>query len=381
MTVATSVAAEVAMDVTVRTSDLAEAAGNVVRLLPPRLLDPVLAGLLVRAEPDGLVLAGTDRDRAVRLRRDATTRLAGAALVPARPLAATARALDAPDVRLVVEGSRLAVRTPGARFALPLLDLDAHPGVPEPPEVVGRVPGSLLAAAALPVAGAASRDDTVPAFTGLRIRAEGERLVLVATDRYRMAVASLSWEPVRGGLDVLLPSALVAEVARQVSAASTVEVRRTGSGADRVAVSWSGTTVACGVLDSPFPDESRYLPSTVDCEVLVDADRLAAAVRRVAPYAGPFSSVRLEVGDDALRVQGSDPASGEAEETVPATVDGDPVARVFRARYLGEALSAFSGSAVRLGMRGVHQASRITAAEPAANGVDLRYVVMPIRPR
>ncbi|SHE72067.1 DNA polymerase III subunit beta [Streptoalloteichus hindustanus] len=370
-----------AMDVTARTADLAEAAGNLVRLLPARLLDPVLSGLLVRADPDGVELAGTDRDRAVRLRRGATTRVAGQVLVPARPLAETLRALDSPDVRLVVEGSRLAIRTPSARFALPLLDVDTHPGVPEPPTVAGRLVGSALAAALVPVAGAASRDDTIPLFTGVRVRSEGERLVLVATDRYRMAVASLPWEPRCAGLDVLLPAALLAEVARQAAGAAEVELRCDPANPHRAALSWPGAAVGCGVLASPFPDEARYLTSTVDCEVLVAADALAAAVRRVAPYAGPFSSVRLAVGGDELRVQGSDPASGEAEETLVARVDGEPLTRVYRAQYLGEALKAFAGTTVRLGIRGAHQSTRLTAVEPAPDGVDLRYVVMPIRPR
>src|SRR5581483_11430407 len=108
-----------AMDFTSATADLAAATQAVARFLPARPIDPVLAGVLLTASPDGLVLAGTDRERAVRLACPATAHTDGTVLVPGRPLADTLRALDDERVRVAVEGSRLAVRTSRARFALP----------------------------------------------------------------------------------------------------------------------------------------------------------------------------------------------------------------------------------------------------------------------
>ena len=168
----------------------------VARFLPSRPTDPVLTGVLLTASADGLVLAGTDRERAVRLSCPATVHTEGTVLVPGRPLAETLRALDDDLVQVAVEGSRLAVRTSRARFALPLLDVDVHPGVAQPPPLVGRVTGDLALPALVSVAGAASRDDALPLFTGVRIRANGDVLRLVATDRYRLALAELPWQGV-----------------------------------------------------------------------------------------------------------------------------------------------------------------------------------------
>ena len=46
---------------------------------------------------------------------------------------------------------------------------------------------------------AVGRDDTLPVLTGIRVEFEGDRLVLAATDRYRLAVRELTWTP--GGTD------------------------------------------------------------------------------------------------------------------------------------------------------------------------------------
>jgi DNA polymerase III subunit beta len=204
------------MDLTVTTAELARAASDAVRLVPGRMTDPVLSGLLITADAGGVVLAANDRERAARVRCPALAHTEGRVLVPAKPLAETLRALVEPEVRLVVEGSRLAIRVPGARYALPLLDADVHPGVPWPPARVGEVDAGPLADLLTTVAATASRDDALPLYTGVRIRSEGDRLVLLATDRFRMAVASLPWEPA-GELDALVPAALLVEVTRQLA--------------------------------------------------------------------------------------------------------------------------------------------------------------------
>ena len=45
----------------------------------------------------------------------------------------------------------------------------------------------------LPVAGFSS--DTLPLLTGVRVEIEGEKITLLATDRYRLAQRELPWTP------------------------------------------------------------------------------------------------------------------------------------------------------------------------------------------
>ena len=364
------------MDFTATTADLAAAAAEVARLLPSRVHDPVLAGLVLRADASGVELAGSDRERAVRLTRQATVHTDGTVLVPAKPLAETLRTLDDPQVRLVVEGSRLAVRTSNARFALPLLDVATHPGVPEAPSLAGHVSATALAAAILPVASAASRDDALPVFTGMRIHAVGDRLELIATDRYRMAFATLPWHPI-GPLDVLAPAALLADVVKQPAAGDLVALH---ADIDRLGLSWPGGSVSTALLAAPFPDDRarKLLEAVIDSTVLVDADALAGAVRRATPYAGPHGSVTIQVDDSELRVRGSDPQNGESEESVKATVDGNRLTKTFQARYLADALRAFTGRRVELriqdGLR-----STVLTSQAGEDGVELTYLVVPLR--
>ncbi len=363
------------MDLTATTSELAAAAADVARLLPSRSFDPVLSGILLTAGPHGVELAATDRERTVRLHRSASTHVDGSVLVPGRPLAETLRALDVPEVRLTVENARLAVRTPRGRFALPVLDLTLHPGVPKPPTLTGRAAGRTLLRALVAVAGAASKDDALPMFSGVRVRSVGETLRLVATDRYRLAVAELPWHPV-GDVDVLVPGTLAAEIARQAAGATEVTLH---ADPDRAAVVWAGAEIGTALLATPFPDETRYLGTTPDASAEVDADALLGAVRRVGLYADGRGAVGIDLADGEVRVRAGGADLGEADESVKAAVIGR-LTQSYRVRYLTDALRVFAGETVRLAVKTGLRSTVLTAIEPDADAPALTYVVMPILP-
>jgi DNA polymerase III subunit beta len=294
-------------------------------------------------------------------------------LVPAKPLADTLRALEQEQVRLVVEGSKLAIRAPGARYALPLLDADVHPGVGTTPEVVGTVDGALFSSALATAVLAASRDDALPMFTGVRIRSEDDRLIMVATDRYQMALASLPWQA-RGTVDALVPAGLLTELARQLPAgAVTLYADR-----DRFGLGWGGALATTAVLDGSFLHESKIHLSDVDTVLTLDADAMAGAVRRVGLYTDARGVLLVEVGDSEIRLRGADAKAGEAEESVKATVDGGRTGQAYQSRFLTDALRCFAGRQVRVEVQPGMRATVFSAVEPAEPAV--RYVVMPMLP-
>ncbi|MBP2179310.1 DNA polymerase III subunit beta [Amycolatopsis magusensis] len=351
------------MDLTAPSSALAAAFAEAVRLLPSG--GP---GLLLRADAHGLVLAGNDHERAVRLACTALTHTDGEVLVPARPLAETLKVLDEPEVRLVVEGSRLAIRTARGRFALPLLDRSSYLDGGELP-VVGSLDGGLLSRALAAVAPTAARDDALPMFTGVRVRSGPGGLSLLASDRFRMAAAEVPWSG--GEVDALVPAALLAEVGKQVSGSVSVH-----ADVNRFGLSWGRSTVTTAVLDGGFLTEDSISTGAVETRLTLAADALAAAVRRTSLYAGPRGVVTLGVQDGSVRVAGTDPRAGEAEEEVKSTVDGNRLAPSYQARYLLDALRPFTGGEVVLAIQPGLRATILTTA-----ATSLRYYVMPMQPR
>lgn len=360
------------LDVTAPVRLLAEAAALAVRVLTGRSPQPVHSAVLLRADASGLALCATDGTLTVRLDVPATVHEQGEALVPRRGFADTLAGLDPPEARLVAEGSRLAVRVPGARFALPVL-ADAWPAAAASPPEAGRVPGARLRTAAATVAGAASREHALPIFTGVRLRAAGGSLSLLATDRYRLAVATVPVEAA-APFDALVPAGLLAKVAPVLGRADTVTLHAAG---DVFGVSWPGGSVTGPTLGDAYPDAQfdRLLDVSPECVVETDADALAHAVDRAAAYAGQQGRVTLQPIEGAVLVRACDPLRGESEETVKATVRSGQATRAYQVRLLADALRAFPGESVELRIQPGLRATELTTAT-----ADLRYLIVPMRP-
>ncbi|AUS78604.1 DNA polymerase III subunit beta [Actinoalloteichus sp. AHMU CJ021] len=372
--------AHLGLDATVPTTPLATRLAELVRLLPGRLTDPVLGGVVVVASATGVRVASSDHERGFQADLDGLVGSEGSVLVPARPLAETLRSLAEPEVRLVVEGSRLAVRAGRARFALPMMDLAAHPGLaPSPPHRLS-VPSAALRGPLAVVAAAASRDDALPVFTGVRLSVEDGVLALLASDRFRLAKAEI---PLPGpaedaaDLDVLVPAALLAELSRQLPRSGEVDLR---ADTDRFALSWEGTLVTTALLATPFPNSDRLFPSDVDCVLRADADELTAAVRRAATFGGGRGLLTLVAEDGGVRVLGSDPTIGESEETVKADVAGNRISRTYQARHLVDALRGFTGRVVELRVPAHERRGSVLTAAPGDDGVAVTHLVAPTRP-
>ena len=96
----------------------------------------------------------------------------------------------------------------------------------------------MLATAIGQVAPAASRDDTLPVITGVNLEIDDDTIRLVATDRYRLAIRELDWNPAhpasRGTL--LVPAKTLFDAARMMVPGVSCpghDARRAGDGAHR----------------------------------------------------------------------------------------------------------------------------------------------------
>src|SRR5262249_60157473 len=67
---------------------------------------------------------------------------------------------------------------------------------------------------------------TLPMLTAVSVDVDGEVMTLAATDRYRLAVRKLRWEPAQPGLRAaaLVPARTMADAARTMSAGAPVSV-------------------------------------------------------------------------------------------------------------------------------------------------------------
>jgi DNA polymerase III subunit beta len=330
---------------------LGEAVAWVARALPSRPVVPVLAGLLLAAEDDGLVLSCFDYEVSARVRIAADVAEPGSALVPGRLLAEITRSLPSQPAEFTSDADSVSLSCGGAEFTLVALPAEDFPALPEPPAAAGSADGGVLAAAVAQVVPAASRDDTLPMLTGVCLDFDGGVLTMAATDRYRLAVRELPWQPASDGprAAALVPARTLAEAARTMAAGVPVSIAFDGGaavdGGPRPAegmISFDDGTrrLTVRLIAGEFIRYQSRFPAEFGCRADVPAAAFTEAVRRVSLVAERATPVRLTFGGGAVIIEAQAEGRARAVERVRADFDGSEPAIAFNPHYLLDGLIA-----------------------------------------
>ena len=339
---------------------LAEAVAWVARSLPSRPVLPILSGMLLEASTGVLTLSCFDYEVSARIQVDAEVAEPGTALVPGRLLAEITRSLPSQPVEVDHEKDDLIVTCGPASFTLVTLPVKEYPRLPELPLLAGTVDGGALATAIGQVAPAASRDDTLPVITGVNVEIDGGSIRLVATDRYRLAIRELGWNPARPDTSstMLVPAKTLSDAARMMAPGVPVRVMIRGelaSSAARAAAS-AGDSLHAAEAMIGFESAGRRLttrliageyikymsrfPEGFGSRGDMPAIPLTEAVKRVALVAERGSSVRLSFGQGKVTIEAGTEGQARARETVEADFTGEETAIAFSPHYLMDGLGA-----------------------------------------
>src|SRR5437588_6049834 len=185
------------MKVTCTREELTQKLGIVARGVSTRTAVQILGGILLRAEAGQLMLAATDMELSLRAPLDAQVDGEGAVVVPGRLLVELARLLPASDVLIEQRADEGVIHVSSGSFESRLNTYTAEdfPRLPDPEglerHVVDR--DALLETIAR-VGRSASRDESRPVLTGILVRFEPGKLVMAATDSYRLSVKETALE-------------------------------------------------------------------------------------------------------------------------------------------------------------------------------------------
>jgi DNA polymerase-3 subunit beta len=352
---------------------LAAALGTVSRGLSSRGAVQVLNGILLRADEGRLSLAATDME--ISLRAAITGDIAGdgAVVVPGRLLTDLVRLLPDESVTLThEEGDGVLVVTSGSHSSrLNVYSAEDFPRLP-PTDV----PLHVIAAPALlgtieKVARAASRDESRPVLTGILVRFEGDKLVMAATDSYRLAVKETELEASGPDLDAIIPARALQELARLAAGADEV---RLGVHENHVIFGAGDVWLTSRRIDGQFPNYTQLLPETFEAEITTPREPLLQVIRRAGVLAQRNAPLRLRFAEGELGVSAQTQDVGEAHETLPVDYAGEPLQIGFNPDFLRDGLEAVSSDAVQLKLINPLRPGLIVSPDES-----FWYLIMPIR--
>ncbi|MGO3558353.1 MAG: DNA polymerase III subunit beta [Brevibacterium aurantiacum] len=362
---------------------LADAVTWATKTLPSRPSSPVLTGILITAEAGGTVrLSVFDYEVSSRVEIAADVVTPGTVLVSGRLLADISKALPNQDVTLEQIDSKVDVTCSSSRFSLMTMPVGEYPSLPQVPDASGTVSAGEFQNAVSQVTIATSKDDTLPILTSVRVEIEGEKVTLLATDRYRLAVREFTWNPGRPDVSAvaLLRGRTLSDVSKSLGGDVTIGLSN-DAGKDLISFTSAGRVTTSLLVEGEYPKVRSLFPDSVPIHAIVETGVLREAVRRVSLVAERNTPLRFEVSDGMLTLHAGTGDDAQASEAVEAVLQGDPITVGFNPHYIAEGLAAIESPYVNFSFTQPMKPVIISGQRDLESTADesYRYLLMPTR--
>ena len=338
--------------------DLSHAVGWVARNLPTKAAQPVLRAMIFTADDNGLEIAGFYYEVSTRVRIAAEIEEPGRVAVAGKLMSDIVAAMPNKPVDIRQEDTKVLIQCGSSRFELPTISLEDYPQLPVLPEVTGKVQPQLFSEAVSQVAAAAGKDDTLPMLTGISMAIEGKEVTLTATDRFRLAVRTLEWEPTAEEVktQLLVPAKTLQETARSLDSHITDPIEIAVGTGDSIAADGlfglhaDNRETTTRMLDADFPTVSHLLPKSHTAMASVEIGPLQEAIRRVSLLTDRNAQIRMLFSEGEVQLAAGATDTGNAEETIPCAFTGrDELLIAFNPGFLKDGLAVIPTDRVVFG--------------------------------
>ncbi|MEX2389847.1 MAG: DNA polymerase III subunit beta, partial [Phycisphaeraceae bacterium] len=220
---------------------------------------------------------------------------------------------------------------------------------------------------------ATARENSRYAINGVLMERDGNKLVMVATDGHRLALARGTCKAV----DKEVRSAIVPTKALNLllrlfdDAEQTVKIKVADN---QILFQTDEALLASNLVEGNFPPYKDVIPKEGDKRATLDTDVFVSAVRRAALLTNEESKgVRMAFGTEGLTLSSRAPEMGEAEVSVPVPeYQGDPIEIGFNPVYLLDALKVVDAGQVQFEFKAANKPGVLRT------GPSFTYVVMPV---
>ncbi|HEY7002865.1 MAG TPA: DNA polymerase III subunit beta [Gaiellaceae bacterium] len=364
------------MKVTCGRDELADKLQLAGRGVSTRTNVQILAGIMLRAAGGRLHLSATDMEISLRVSLEAEVEDEGAIVVPGRLLVDIVRLLPAGEVTIAhrSEEGVAELACGSASYKLHTYAAEDFPRLPEvDPAAAFTVDREAFVDTIARVSRSASRDESRPVLTGILVRFEDSKLVMAATDSYRLSVKETVLEKGPGQeIEAIVPARALAELSRIAQGEpGTISI---GVQENQIVFGVDDVWLTARRIDGQFPNYRQLLPETFEAEIQLPRDEFLEIVRRASLMAQRKSPLRLRFESGELTVSAQTQDVGEARESLPMSYSGDTIEIGFNADFLRDGLESVGDETVRFKL--------ISPLRPGlilGESDDFLYLIMPIR--
>lgn len=376
------------MKFTIQRNSLMAAVQNVMKAISPRAVIPILSGMKIEANEEGITLTGSDSDISIESfipaednrKVNVENIQPGSIVLQARYFPEIVRKLPDDTVDFEVdENLQIKIVSGTAEFNLVGQSAEEYPNLPKlEAETSFKMPIPLINDMIKQTVFAVSTMETRPILTGVHMKLENNVLTFTATDSHRLAMRKTKIEDTEVEFhNVVVPGKSLSELSKILDDAEEyLEVNVTDN---QILFRTKYLSFLSRLLDGNYPETERLIPQDSKTKIQVNTKNLLHTIDRASLLAREDRNnvVRLSTtGNAVVEISSNSPEIGNVhEEIVVESVEGEELTISFSSRYMIEALRAIEYEEITIDFTGAMRPFILVPTEDDS----ILQLILPVR--
>ena len=348
---------------------LKNAVGLAERMVGKNLSLPVLGGILFSAQNNKLLLRSTNLDVGIEIEIPAKITEEGTVVIQGNLLSGILSSVYDPKVIMETSSENLIIQASNTRSVLKCLP---HEDFPTLPVVSGSeafsMPIDKFVDGVKSCWYSASVSDMKPEISSVCIYSEGENIVFVATDSFRLAEKKIFLKEKTSFKHVLIPQKNIIEILKVLDGVSGNLNINVNKNQISFSLADKDIYITSRIVDGIFPDYRQIIPKEYVTEATILKQDMMNALKVTNLFSDKFNrvDVSVDIARKSFVIESKNSTTGENKTTVDASLTGKNISCGFNQKYIIDCFQSlkqdsiifrFSGEGRPLVIRGVSDQS------------------------
>lgn len=336
---------------------------------------PLLEGIYLNAEKEGVTLIGSDMDISIQTKIEADVLEEGKVVIDSKIFGEIIRKLPNSEVKIeILQNDTVQITCEKSVFNVVYMNADDYPSLPEVDSNNSLdFPQNILKNMIKGTSFAIAQDEARPILQGILFQIKEKQLHLVALDGYRLAIRT-EYVDNDSDMEVVIPGKTLNEVSKILEDSDEqVSINFT---ANHILFNLGNTKIISRLLEGNFVNYKSLLPQEHKILVSVNKQQLQNGIERASLMAKEGNSylIKLDIKNDTIVIT-SNSQLGKVREEVSVELQGDEIEIAFNSRYLLDVLKNLEDDTIYMEM--TSSVSPCVIRSEKSN--NYKYLVLPVR--
>jgi DNA polymerase III subunit beta len=357
------------MKFTILKDHLNESISNVSKAISNRTTIPILTGIKIDADANGVTLTASDTDISIQ----SFTPLEigdvniiqivqpGSVVLPAKFFIEIIRKLPTQLIEMEVKDRfQTTIRSGSSEIQIMGLDPEEYPLLPQIEESkMIQLPSDILKTMIKQTSFAVSTNESTPILTGVLWNVNGNELKFIACDRHRLATREITNDnfALQNFHNIVISGRTLNELNKILpDQNSLIDIVISNN---QVLFKIHSILFYTRILDGTYPDTSKLIPQSFQTQMVVPTKELADAIDRayLLSREDKTNIVKLVMNEDqSIEISSSSSELGKVTEQINLRqISGDLLRISFNSKYMLDALKVIDSEYIQMGFTGAMQ--------------------------